>query len=131
MKSGRFERTYEGLAAELAGLPALGPERLKERWLSLYHNEPPLRISRDLLIRAIASNSTSGARRAETHNPQAAQARRRRWPVAQLHSGRAPGQARRARGSAASSSRLGIARKIHPSPPASPRFSRSLRKTRK
>ncbi len=54
MKRGRFEGRYEGLAAELAGLPALGSQRLKERWRSLYRTEPPPRISRDLLIRAIA-----------------------------------------------------------------------------
>ena len=99
MKSGRSEGTREGLAAELGGLPALGPERLKERWRSLYHGEPPPRISRNLLIRAIAyrlheralGGLTLATRRllervaedGQSHNSIAA---------------RAPGQARRARG---------------------------------
>ena len=43
-----------GLSGELASLPALGPQRLKERWRTLYGAEPPPRISEDLLRRAVA-----------------------------------------------------------------------------
>jgi DUF2924 family protein len=44
----------EGLCGELASLPTLGLERLRERWRTLYRSEPPPRISEDLLRRAVA-----------------------------------------------------------------------------
>src|SRR5712671_1575735 len=44
----------EDLSAEIAGLAALSREHLRARWRELYRNEPPKKISRDLLIRAIA-----------------------------------------------------------------------------
>ncbi len=43
-----------GLASELASLPALGRQNLTERWRALYGIEPPTKISRPILIRAIA-----------------------------------------------------------------------------
>ena len=54
MKSSPSDAELEQLYGELASLPALGPERLKERWRILYGTEPPPRISEDLLRRAIA-----------------------------------------------------------------------------
>ena len=54
MKSNRSHTESNELSGELAGLPALGPERLKERWRTLYGTEPPPRISEDLLRRAVA-----------------------------------------------------------------------------
>jgi len=50
----RLDADPDGLCEELADLPALGPERLKERWRALYGTEPPPRISEDLLRRAVA-----------------------------------------------------------------------------
>jgi len=44
----------EGLARELAILPDLPLEDLKRRWRDLYKAEPPLRLGRALMIRAIA-----------------------------------------------------------------------------
>ena len=54
MKSSPTDAEPDELYDELASLPALGPERLKERWRILYGTEPPPRISEDLLRRAIA-----------------------------------------------------------------------------
>jgi DUF2924 family protein len=54
MKSSPSAAEPDKLYGELASLPALGPERLKERWRILYGTEPPPRISEDLLRRAIA-----------------------------------------------------------------------------
>jgi hypothetical protein len=54
MKSTQSHARPDELSNELASLPALGPERLKERWRTLYGTEPPPRISEDLLRRAIA-----------------------------------------------------------------------------
>jgi hypothetical protein len=44
----------EKLSAEIANLPSLGPPELKERWKRLYGIDPPAKISRDLMRRAIA-----------------------------------------------------------------------------
>ena len=54
MKSSPSDAKPDELYGELASVPALGPERLKERWRILYGTEPPPRISEDLLRRAIA-----------------------------------------------------------------------------
>jgi len=43
-----------GLVREIAALHAATPADLKNRWRLLYGTEPPPRISRDLLIRALA-----------------------------------------------------------------------------
>ncbi len=42
------------LASDLAGLPGLTTKELLTRWKALYRNTPPARISRQLLLRAIA-----------------------------------------------------------------------------
>jgi hypothetical protein len=44
----------EEISAEIAALAALGVNDLKARWRDLYETEPPPRISRELLARAIA-----------------------------------------------------------------------------
>jgi len=44
----------EELSAEIAGLTTLSRKQLQACWRELYRNEPPSKISRDLLIRAIA-----------------------------------------------------------------------------
>ena len=44
----------EEISAEIAALAALGINDLKARWRDLYDTEPPPRISRELLTRAIA-----------------------------------------------------------------------------
>ncbi|MDO8589226.1 MAG: DUF2924 domain-containing protein [Armatimonadota bacterium] len=44
----------ERLSTEIGGLSGLSREQLQARWRELYRTEPPKKISRDLLIRAIA-----------------------------------------------------------------------------
>ncbi len=44
----------EAVASEVAGLAAVNANALKKKWLSLYGAEPPPRLSRSLLIRALA-----------------------------------------------------------------------------
>src|SRR5260370_39581780 len=44
----------EKISAEIAALAVLGINDLKLRWRELYDTEPPPRISRELLTRAIA-----------------------------------------------------------------------------
>ena len=44
----------EQISAEIAAMASLGIGDLKSRWRELYDTEPPPRISRQLLIRAIA-----------------------------------------------------------------------------
>lgn len=46
--------TQEEVEAEIAGLPALSLEALRERWRSLYGNPAPRSLRRGLLIRAVA-----------------------------------------------------------------------------
>jgi Protein of unknown function (DUF2924) len=54
MKSGQSHAESNERSGELARLPALGAEQLKDRWRALYGTEPPPRISEDLLRRAVA-----------------------------------------------------------------------------
>ena len=46
--------TPSTLAREIAALPETPPTALKQRWRTLYGTEPPRRISRELLVRALA-----------------------------------------------------------------------------
>jgi Protein of unknown function (DUF2924) len=46
--------TSSALVPEIAALRQTPPADLKERWRALYCSEPPRRISRDLLVRAVA-----------------------------------------------------------------------------
>jgi len=43
-----------GLASELANLPALDTTALKQRWRQVLKTDPPPRLSRPLLLRAVA-----------------------------------------------------------------------------
>ena len=54
MKQLRSEAEEARIAAEVAAVATLGREQLKQRWRSLYGSEPPLRMSQDLLRRAVA-----------------------------------------------------------------------------
>lgn len=50
----KVSSTTSALAHEIAALREATPAELKERWRALYCTEPPRRISRDLLVRALA-----------------------------------------------------------------------------
>ena len=50
----KVSSTTSALMHEIAALRQATPADLKERWRSLYCTEPPRRISRDLLVRALA-----------------------------------------------------------------------------
>ncbi len=50
----KVSSTTSALAHEIAALGQATPADLKERWRALYGTEPPRRISRDLLVRALA-----------------------------------------------------------------------------
>ena len=50
----KVSSTTSALAHEIAALRQATSVDLKERWRSLYCTEPPRRISRDLLVRALA-----------------------------------------------------------------------------
>jgi DUF2924 family protein len=50
----KVSSSTSALADEIAGLRRATAADLKERWHTLYGTEPPRRISRDLLVRALA-----------------------------------------------------------------------------
>jgi hypothetical protein len=50
----KVSSTTSALAHQIAALRKATPAGLKERWRALYCTEPPRRISRDLLVRALA-----------------------------------------------------------------------------
>src|SRR5215472_3834230 len=50
----KVSSTAAALAHEIAALRQATPADLRERWRALYCTEPPRRISRDLLVRALA-----------------------------------------------------------------------------
>src|SRR5277367_6791274 len=50
----KVSSTTSALAHEIAALRKATPAELRERWRALYCTEPPRRISRDLLVRALA-----------------------------------------------------------------------------
>jgi hypothetical protein len=54
MNDQRSGTQAEEISTEIAPLGALGINDLKSRWRQLYDTEPPPRISRELLTRAIA-----------------------------------------------------------------------------
>ena len=55
MQDESFRKSPETVQAEkLASLKSCSMSELKQRWRALYHCEPPLRISRELLTRALA-----------------------------------------------------------------------------
>jgi Protein of unknown function (DUF2924) len=62
--------TRSALSCEIAALLEATSANLKERWLALYGTEAPRRISRDLLIRALAyriQEKALGGLRPSTH----------------------------------------------------------------
>jgi len=50
----KISASSSALVREIEELQAATSANLKERWRALYRSEPPRRISRDLLIRALA-----------------------------------------------------------------------------
>jgi len=54
MKEQSLGGQAEKISAEIAALASLSVKELKARWRELYDTEPPPRISRELLTRAIA-----------------------------------------------------------------------------
>jgi len=54
MREQSFGGQADRISAEIAALASLGSKDLKAHWRALYDTEPPPRISRELLTRAIA-----------------------------------------------------------------------------
>ena len=54
MRDESFPKSPEKIAPRLASLRSSSITELKQQWQALYNSEPPLRISRKLLIRAVA-----------------------------------------------------------------------------
>jgi hypothetical protein len=54
MQDKSFPKSPETVPQKLASLKSCSMSELKQRWRALYHSEPPLRISRELLTRAVA-----------------------------------------------------------------------------
>jgi hypothetical protein len=50
----KFARSRSAIAGKLGALASLSIKELKREWRSLYGSAPPLRISRELLVRAVA-----------------------------------------------------------------------------
>jgi hypothetical protein len=54
MEGNTFPKSRDAISRELASLRSLPIKELKQRWRSLYSSEPPHRVSRELLTRAVA-----------------------------------------------------------------------------
>ena len=54
MEDQRFTKSGETIPQQVAFLKSSSIAELKQQWRALYNSEPPLRISRKLLIRAVA-----------------------------------------------------------------------------
>ena len=54
MQDQRFTKSPETIPQRLASLKSSSIAELKQQWRALYHSEPPHRISRELLTRAVA-----------------------------------------------------------------------------
>jgi hypothetical protein len=54
MQDKSFPNSPEKMAPRLASLRSSSITELKQQWRALYHSEPPYRISRELLTRAVA-----------------------------------------------------------------------------
>src|SRR5260370_28966919 len=54
MEDKTLRNSHEALLRKLASLRSLPIRQLKQQWRSLYNSEPPLRVSRELLTRAVA-----------------------------------------------------------------------------
>ena len=54
MQDESFPKSPEGISLRLASLRSSSITELKQQWRALYNTEPPCRISRELLTRALA-----------------------------------------------------------------------------
>ena len=54
MKDRTLPKAHEAISHKLACLRSLPIRELKQQWRSLYRSEPPHRVSRELLTRAVA-----------------------------------------------------------------------------
>jgi len=54
MQDERFPKSAETIPQRLTSLKSCSIAELKQQWRALYNSEPPLRISRELLTRAVA-----------------------------------------------------------------------------
>jgi len=54
MQEGRVTKSAETIPQRVALLKSSSITELKQQWRALYNSEPPLRISRELLTRAVA-----------------------------------------------------------------------------
>ena len=54
MQDASFPKSPETVRLKLASLKSCSMSELKQQWRALYHSEPPLRISHELLTRALA-----------------------------------------------------------------------------
>ncbi|MGZ6195295.1 MAG: DUF2924 domain-containing protein, partial [Candidatus Binataceae bacterium] len=54
MQEKTLPKSREAISHKLAGLRSLPIKELKQQWRSLYRSEPPHRVSRELLTRAVA-----------------------------------------------------------------------------
>jgi hypothetical protein len=54
MQAKTLPKSREAISHKLDSLGSLRFKELKQQWRSLYSSEPPLRVSRELLTRAVA-----------------------------------------------------------------------------
>ncbi len=54
MQDERFPKSAKAIPQRLTSLKSCSIAELKQQWRALYNSEPPLRISRELLTRAVA-----------------------------------------------------------------------------
>ena len=62
MQDQRFTKSAETIPQRLASLESSSITELKQQWRALYNSEPPHRISRELLTRAVAYRIQEQAR---------------------------------------------------------------------
>jgi len=55
MEDQKFTRSAETIPQRLGFLKSCSIAELKQQWQALYHSEPPHRISRELLTRAVSA----------------------------------------------------------------------------
>jgi hypothetical protein len=54
MQDRTLPKSRKAISRKLTGIRSLPIRELKQQWRSLYSSEPPHRVSRELLIRAVA-----------------------------------------------------------------------------
>ena len=67
MQGKTLSDSNEALSRKLASLRSLPIKQLKKQWRSLYGSEPPHRVSRELLIRAVAYPSRNKSWEGSNH----------------------------------------------------------------